>query len=116
MTDGAPKLCGWNSSATAQNRVNAGAVPENKGGISDIYSQKSRQAYFQPVTVDGYPGVFADTQDGRASGSCTLWVGLTDQLAYSVVTSLTVGPHKSDPCPIARKVGEAVITHLKGTG
>ena len=115
VSEGPPKLCGWNSTATAQNRIDVGAVPQNNGGISDIYSQKSREAYFEPVTVNGYPGVFADIQDGRASGSCTLWVGITDQLAFSVVTSLTTGPNKSNPCPKAQQLGEAMIAHLKGT-
>jgi hypothetical protein len=50
-------------------------IPQNKRGISDICDQKAKQAYFEPVTVGGYPGVFADSQDGRASGSCTLLVG-----------------------------------------
>jgi hypothetical protein len=114
VSQGSPPLCGWSSYDTAQNGVNAGAVPQNKGGISDIYDQKAKQAYFEPVTVNGYPGVFADTQDGRPSGSCTLWVGITDQLAYSVITSIGTGPNKSTPCASAQKIGEAVITHLKG--
>ena len=94
--------------------MNVGAVPQNKGGISDIYDQQSRQAYFQPVTVNGYPGVFADTQDGRPSGSYTLWVGITDQLAFTVGVSITTGQNKATPCASAQKIGEAVITHLKG--
>jgi hypothetical protein len=73
-----------------------------------------RQQAEGPVTVSGYPGVFADTQDGRPSGSCTLWIGITDQLAYSVVTSITVGANKATTCASAQKVGEAVIAHLKG--
>ncbi|SEP54147.1 Protein of unknown function, partial [Amycolatopsis saalfeldensis] len=91
VVQGPPTLCGWTSSGNAQNRIDAGAVPQNKGGISDIYDQKAKQAYFEPVTIGGYPGVFADTQDGRASGSCTLWVGVTDQLAWSVVTNIGAG-------------------------
>jgi hypothetical protein len=113
-SQGPPPLCGWNADGSAQNGVNAGPVPQNKGGISDIYAQKAKQAYFEPVTVNGYPGVFADTQDGRASGSCTLWVGITDQLAYAVVTSIAVGQNKATTCASAQKVGEAVIAHLKG--
>lgn len=113
VSQGPPALCGW-SGDNKQNGVNAGPVPQNTGGISDIYDQKSKQAYFEPVTVSGYPGVFADTQDGRPSGSCTLWIGITDQLAYSVVTSITVGANKATTCASAQKVGEAVIAHLKG--
>ncbi|MDT8911014.1 DUF3558 domain-containing protein [Amycolatopsis sp. PS_44_ISF1] len=114
LTQGPPALCDWSSLSTKQNGVGVGAVPQNKGGISDIYDQRAKQAYFQPVTVDGYPGVFADTQDGRPSGSCSLWVGITDQLAFTVVTSITIGPNKAQPCDVARKVGTAVVTHLRG--
>lgn len=112
-TQGQPALCGW-SGEIQENHVNVGAVPQNNRGISDIYDQKSRQAYFQPVTVGGYPGVLADTQDGRASGSCTLWVGITDQLAFAVATSITTGENKANSCTSAQHVGEAVIEHLKG--
>jgi hypothetical protein len=64
--------------------------------------------------VNGYPGVLADTHDGRPSGSCSLWVGITDQLAFTVVTSITTGANKANTCTSAQHVGEAVITHLKG--
>ncbi|MDT8915402.1 DUF3558 domain-containing protein [Amycolatopsis sp. PS_44_ISF1] len=47
VSQGPPPLCGWNSSDFAQNGANAGPVPQNKGGISDIYDQKAKQAHFQ---------------------------------------------------------------------
>ncbi|MYW92199.1 DUF3558 domain-containing protein [Amycolatopsis rubida] len=106
--------CRWTSTASNQNFVNIGALPQNKNGISDIYAQKDKQAYFTPTSIDGYPAVFADTQDGRPSGSCSLWVGVTDQLAVSVIPNIGVGPHRSDPCGIAEKAATAMIKHLKG--
>jgi hypothetical protein len=43
-----------------------------------------------------------------------LWVGVTDQLAVSIITGISSGPNKTDPCPIAKKVGDGMVAHLKG--
>jgi hypothetical protein len=110
-----PKLCRWKSSTNELNSISLSAVPQNKGGISDIYAQKARSAYFEPVTLSGYPGVYASTDDARPSGSCQLWVGVTDQLAVSIITGISSGPNKTDPCPIAKKVGDGMVAHLEGT-
>lgn len=112
--DGPPKGCSWKSSTLEENSVSLAPLTQNKGGLGDIYGKKPQDAYFEPVTVGGYPGVFADAQDGRSSGACQLWVGVTDQLAVSVITGISVGSNKTNPCPIAQKVGEAMIAHLKG--
>jgi hypothetical protein len=113
-TADSPKLCRWKSSTNELNSISLSAVPQNKGGISDIYAQKAQSAYFEPVSISGYPGVYASTNDARPSGSCQLWAGVTDQLALSVVTNIGAGSLKTNPCPKAREVGEAMIAHLKG--
>ena len=77
--------CVWKSSATEQNQIGLTPLPQNTGGISDIYDNKPHSVYFEPVDINGYPGVYTDIQDARADGSCTLWVGVTDQLAVSVI-------------------------------
>ncbi|WP_197284925.1 DUF3558 domain-containing protein [Sciscionella sediminilitoris] len=105
--------CQWRSSDNGQNSIGMAPVPPNTGGISDIYDQKERQAYFEPTTVDGYPAVFADTQDGRPSGTCTLWLGVTDHLAVSIIPAIGAGPNRSKPCALAKKFGAAMLTHLK---
>jgi hypothetical protein len=64
--------CTWTSTRSVENTISATPLPQNKGGISDIYDQKDKDVYFQPVTIAGYPGAFADIQDGRPSGTCTL--------------------------------------------
>lgn len=106
--------CVWTSAAIDTNYINIGALPQNKNGLSDIYAQKDKQAYFTPTSIDGYPAVFADTQDSRPSGSCSLWVGVTDQLAVSVIPNISVGDYKKDPCSLAQKFATAMIGHLKG--
>ncbi|MEV4600346.1 DUF3558 domain-containing protein [Amycolatopsis sp. NPDC049253] len=113
LDDRTPKACTWESSGNAENSVGIGALPQNKNGLSDIYSGKSSAAYFTPVTIEGYPAVFTDKSDDRSSGSCQLWIGITDQLAVSVGTVINVGANKPDPRPVAQKVGQTMIDHLK---
>ncbi|WP_328605449.1 DUF3558 domain-containing protein [Amycolatopsis sp. NBC_00345] len=103
--------CTWKYTQTEQDQIALKALPQNTGGISDIYSNKPNSVYFEPVDINGYPGVFTDIQDARTEGSCTLWVGVTDQLAVSVIPSIGVG--KSDPCGIAKNFAIAMIAHLK---
>jgi hypothetical protein len=105
--------CTWKYTQTEQNQIGLTALPQNTGGISDIYTKKPGAAYFEPVDINGYPGVYTDIQDARADGSCTLWVGVTDQLAVSVIPNIGVG--KSDPCGIAKNFAAAMITHLKSS-
>lgn len=106
--------CRWTSSGSNLNFVNNTPIEQNKHGISDIYDQKAKQAYFEPTTVNGYPAVFAATEDSRSNGICTLWVGVTDQLAVSVLPNISMGSNKKDPCSIAKKFATAMIGHLQG--
>jgi len=112
----AAPACSWTSATSTSNEVFISPVPENKNGLSDTYTISANQKYkvFQPTTVDGYPGAYADPQDDRPNGTCTLWVGVTDQLAVMVEAQIGTGVNKSNPCPVAAKVGAAMIEHLKG--
>lgn len=105
--------CSFRSSGNPLNSISIGAVPQNPHGISDIYDQKAQSAYFEPVSISGYPGALADTHDGRPSGNCQLWVGVTDELAVSIIPQISAGPNKTDPCGLAQKFAAAMIGHLK---
>ncbi|HWD04535.1 MAG TPA: DUF3558 domain-containing protein [Amycolatopsis sp.] len=105
--------CTWKSTRSEQNQVAIRPLPQNHAGISDIYDQKDKDVYFQPVTINGYPGVFADVQDSRPSGGCTLWLGVTDQLAVGVISSIYVGDNKNNPCGISQKFATALVRHLQ---
>ncbi|MEW2507192.1 DUF3558 domain-containing protein [Amycolatopsis sp. NPDC047767] len=107
------RSCAWTSSGSKQNFVHITALPQNDHGISDIYDMKAQQAYFEPTSIEGYPAVFADTQDGRSSGTCTLWVGVTNQLAASVIPQIGTGRNKTNPCGVAQQVATVMIKHLK---
>jgi hypothetical protein len=106
--------CKWASKSNEGNVVFISPLPINKNGISDIYSQKAQAAYFEPVTINGYPGVLTDVHDGRPSGNCSVWVGVTDQLAVSVNAQISSDSARANSCSIAQNVAEAMIQHLKG--
>ncbi|MGW4058982.1 DUF3558 domain-containing protein [Amycolatopsis sp. NPDC004747] len=106
--------CAWTSNGSASNVVSISPFTANKNGLSDIYAQKAGSAYFEPLTVAGYPAVSTNVSDLRSSGNCPLWVGVTDELAVMVLAQISTGSNKPQPCTVAQKVAEAMIQHLKG--
>jgi hypothetical protein len=107
--------CKWRSAIYDSNVVFIAPMTANKNGLSDIYAGKAKDKYFEPTTVEGYPGVYSDIVDNRSGGDCVLWVGVTDQLSVFVSTQIGSGPNKSNPCPIVAKVATAMIQHLQGS-
>lgn len=106
--------CSWSSTAAESNKVSISPFTANKNGLSDIYSQKSASAYFEPTTVAGYPAVSTNVSDLRSGGNCPLWVGVTDQLVVVVIAQIATGPNKAQPCVVAEKTATAMIQHLQG--
>jgi hypothetical protein len=105
--------CQWVSSGNRQNFTGLDPETMNKGGLSDIYAQKAEQKYFIPTTVDGYPALYADKIDARPSGSCVLWVGVTDQLAVAASADIGAGRNRSKPCTISLKMAQAMVATMK---
>lgn len=107
--------CTWASQAYATNVAGIGLVTANQLGLNNIYNKKDQyKGYFEPTTVEGYPAVYAAQTDGRSTGECLLWFGLTDQDYALVETGIGAGPNRSNPCPVADRIATAVIEHLKG--
>jgi hypothetical protein len=106
--------CRWKSAGSSLNSVEVSPFTANENGLSDIYGQQAGKAYFEPVTVAGYPAVSTNISDLRSSGNCPLWVGVSDQLVVVVTAQLGEGENKATPCAVAQKVAEAMIQHLKG--
>ncbi|GHF11073.1 hypothetical protein GCM10017786_50960 [Amycolatopsis deserti] len=106
--------CQWQSAAHDANKIFISPLAVARNGLSGVYATRGTAKYFEPTTVDGYPAVYADNADLRPNGSCALWVGVTDQLAVGVTSSILVGPNATDPCPIVEEVAVAMVRHLKG--
>jgi hypothetical protein len=106
-------MCQWLSAAYATNTMNLALITGN-GGLGNVYGKKAQQAYFEPTTIDGYPAVYASQIDDRSTGTCALWVGVTDQRMVHVEAQLSDGPNRPNPCPATASTAKAMIEHLKG--
>ncbi|SDN72600.1 DUF3558 domain-containing protein [Allokutzneria albata] len=109
------KSCRWQSAAHDANKIFISPLSVQQSGLTGVYATRGTAKYFEPATVEGYPAVYADNADLRPSGSCALWVGVTDQLAVGVTSSILVGPNVKNPCPIVKEVAAAMVRHLKGS-
>lgn len=108
QTDYGP-LCTWSS----LDGVGITWEKVNTNGLSDLYQQKSSAAYWIPITVSGYPAVFADTvSDSRPHGDCEINVGVNDHLYF--FADYQAGPG-NDACPKARQAAADVIRNLGGS-
>lgn len=109
--------CSW-LFLEAPSTVSAGLVVGNKDGLSALYAQNATGGLttFRPVDpVSGHPAViYANGSEGK--GTCTLAVGIRDDLVYTVIPHLSSGnPMVSDPCGMAAKVAAAAIKNFKGS-
>ncbi|SDD44769.1 Protein of unknown function [Actinokineospora iranica] len=86
---------------------------KNEYGLSDYYREKKRWAFFEPIEVGGYPAAYFDTgsKDLRGQGFCSIVVGLTDTLAFSVSRQNGPGPRA---CDQVRDMAAAALTTMKG--
>jgi hypothetical protein len=98
---------------TADNGMNLSFETVNAHGLSDIYSQKSTMKYWQPTIIQGYPAVAASESDGRKVGTCTINVGVTNQLAFFAQSTGQSDPTGKVGCLAAKKAADQVITTLK---
>lgn len=85
-------------------------------GIGGLYRNHQEDpefyAYFEPVDIEGFPSVLADSHDSRPNGACALAVGIADQQVMSLVSSLE---GSGDPCTILTDAAhEAVATMSQG--
>jgi len=108
------KVCSWTDDSVGVAGGDIGVAVETTltHGISDIYSQKNSMAYFNPMSLDGYPAVVADHEDGRTTGSCALNLGVSDTSVLALrYQQSDLGPAS---CNKVQAVAHAVIATLRG--
>lgn len=110
--------CGWQIGAeglSVQIIIGTGNRDQGMGGLAGIYRAKDagQLGFVDPApSVAGHPAVFSDLSDRRAHGNCTLWVGLSDDLAFATAAQGYQG--EKDSCQVAETVAGAVVGTLKG--
>lgn len=110
--------CGWIDTRTSHGRnfnVAIGfANGKGNGGIAKIYALNgSLFGFVEPAPdVSGYPAAYADTTDRRTQGKCSINVGVTDEITFSVDTDGYSGAQ--DSCDTANQIAAAVIGKLYG--
>ncbi|WP_081655385.1 DUF3558 domain-containing protein [Amycolatopsis orientalis] len=109
--------CKWhNTDAGAQ--VGVGYTTQTHQGLSAVYQGTKPQAkvWRELPPIQGFPAVAFSTEDsGTQTGLCLVSVGIADDLSFDA--SLGLGDAKrasgADPCPLAARVADMVVTNLK---
>jgi hypothetical protein len=108
--------CNW-VFQESPNTVSAGLTTGNKDGLSALYAQNATGGLttFKPVApIDGYPAVIY-SNGGEGKGTCTLAVGIRNDLVYTVIPLLSSSHSSfSDPCGMATELASTAIKNLKG--
>ena len=103
--------CHWENPEKLES-FGIGLLKKQPLGIAGIYRNNrqfdSMYKYFEPIEISGYPGVFSDSYDGRASGACTLSVGVTDSQVFTITTQV-----ETDACEFAKRVAGAAIESMR---
>lgn len=112
--------CIWQDTSAVPSKMSFTVqfVTESKGGLSSLYVQadslKKNGGYFEPVSpIQGYPAVVYGQLDDRKDGSCTLAVGVSDALQFSVSLDLGISQRQLDSCSVTQKVADSVMTNLR---
>jgi hypothetical protein len=106
--------CDW-SNVSAQDGIGFGFLSGNTNGLSDTYRGRDRfEGYFVPTDVDGYPAVFNDPGDFRASGSCNITVGISDTLTFISSVDQAYAGMKS--CDRAKRNASLIIKNIAAGG
>lgn len=109
--NGLETTCNYESRNPSGNKISAGFHMANKHGLSDIYDKKTRQKTWEPFTVQGYPAVVVDKNDGTRS--CSIYMGVTDRLAMELDYGGRDSVSAEQACQRDKKLAGMVVSNLK---
>ncbi|GLY37183.1 hypothetical protein Amsp01_032070 [Amycolatopsis sp. NBRC 101858] len=111
--------CAWKISGEGiglQVILGTGNREHGTGGLAGTYAAYRDGKFVRFLEhapdIEGYPAVYADIQDERPMGTCTLVVGIADDLSFSVQAQGYQG--QDDSCAVANQVAAGVVKTLKG--
>jgi hypothetical protein len=106
--------CLWRAGGDSSVSISVTFMTVVKNGLSNLYNQNAagwyKNGYFEATEISGYPAVLNDSSDRRPAGSCTLAVGITDQLFFNVLIQARAG---DDVCIAANNVAVATLKTIK---
>jgi Protein of unknown function (DUF3558) len=91
--------------------ISVGFLTSNKKGLTSVYNSKKSFDYFEPTTVDGYPAVFAETQDLRKRGSCGIIVGISETTTFRASEEGDLDAQGA--CDRAKQVAAAALATIR---
>ncbi|MDV6011128.1 DUF3558 domain-containing protein [Haloechinothrix sp. LS1_15] len=88
-------------------------------GLSHIYSlneQGTTELFAEAEDIDGYPAVFASKRDRRDLGYCDVYVGIQDDITFTIQLSASDdrNAHHDTPCESAYELAELGMETLHG--
>lgn len=86
--------------------------PLGIGGIYRNHYQTTPYAYFEPVDITGFPGVFSAEVDQRPDGSCNMAVGVTDTQIIGLRNRVDDTPGAGDVCEILKQAAAAAVSTM----
>lgn len=95
--------------------IGTGNRDRGTGGLAGLYGahERGKLPFLEPApAVEGYPAIYVDLRDRRATGACSMNIGVADDLAIAVDSAGYQG--EQDSCAAAQQVAAAIITTLKG--
>lgn len=109
--------CEWKNESTG-GQAELHFLDKYPRGLSAQYAAENegKWAFFEELTVQGYPAVARGLVDRRADGGCTVVIGASNEIAFEIPVQLSRGNEgKKDACAVAADVaGEAVTTMKAG--
>jgi hypothetical protein len=108
--------CQWRNKQT-QGSAGIQFFSSIERGLSAVYAEAkgSDFPYFEPIDdIEGYPAVAFDTKVAKPVASCTVAVGVADQLVFDVVVDLSdANLNKKDPCELAIQVAGMMMNRMQ---